>query len=73
MHIQYLPKSHKLPLYFLSGIKLALEINQSCGPTLKEFKTKVNEDPEVRKKIAVLKEEVETFALQFPMPGFEAW
>ena len=52
---------------------MALEIHQSCGPMLKDFKTKVNEDPEVRTKIAALKEEVEAFALQFPMPGFEAW
>lgn len=55
------------------GIKLALEIHQSCGPTLREFKTKVNEDPEVRTKLNELKQEVEKFATQFPMPGFEAW
>lgn len=55
------------------GIKLTLEIHQSCGPTLKEFKTKVNEDKEVRTKLDELKQEVEKFATQFPMPGFELW
>jgi len=54
------------------GITLTLEIQQSCGPTLKEFKAKVKEQ-EVQVKIAVLRKEVEEYAVNFPMPGFENW
>lgn len=54
------------------GITLTLEIQQSCGPTLREFKAKVKEQ-EVQDKIAVLRKEVEEFAVEFPMPGFEKW
>jgi len=55
------------------GIVLTLEIQQSCGPTHREFKAKVKDDEGVRAKIAALREQVETFALQFPMPGFDGW
>ena len=59
--------------FLCAGICLTLEIQKDCGPTVREFKAKVKEDPEVQKKIAALREEVENFAVQFPMPGFDMW
>ena len=55
------------------GIKLSQEIQATCGPTLKEFKAKLVEDEGVKAKIAALKKEVEVFAVQFPLPGFDNW
>lgn len=55
------------------GIKLALGIQSTCGPLLKEFNAKVHGDAEVRTKIQALKEEVEEFALKFPLPGYDNW
>ena len=57
----------------VSAIELTKEVNSSCGPLLKEFKAKVDEDPDVRAKIATLKQKVEDFAINFPMPGFDDW
>ncbi|XP_052263047.1 serine hydroxymethyltransferase-like [Dreissena polymorpha] len=55
------------------GIKLSKEIQSNCGPTIKEFKTKLEEDEAVRAQISALKAEVEAFAVQFPLPGFDSW
>ncbi|XP_069124280.1 LOW QUALITY PROTEIN: serine hydroxymethyltransferase-like [Argopecten irradians] len=55
------------------GIKMALEIQANCGPTLKEFNAKLHEDESVKAKVAALKNDVETFALAFPLPGHEDW
>lgn len=53
------------------GVTLSLDVQAQCGPTMKEFKAKLVEDPEIQKKVAALKDEVETFALKFPLPGLE--
>jgi len=52
---------------------LTIEIQTSCGPTLKEFKAKLAEDETVKAKISALREEVEAFASKFTMPGFDEW
>jgi len=62
----------KVVEFIHKGITLTLEVQQSCGPTLREFKVKLQEQ-EVQDKIAVLRKEVEDFAVDFPMPGFENW
>ena len=54
-----------------AGIELSKEVSVDCGPTLKDFKAKLEEDEKVKAKIAALRSEVETFALKFPMPGHE--
>lgn len=59
--------------FFHEAIELTKEINSSCGPLLKEFKAKVDEDPVIRSKIKDLKQRVENFAVSFPMPGFNDW
>lgn len=58
---------------FVSAIELTKEVNANCGPLLKEFKAKVEEDEGVRAKIKDLKQRVENFAIGFPMPGFDDW
>lgn len=55
------------------GIKLTKDIQGNCGPTLKEFKAKLAEDESVKAKISGLKKQVEEFAIQFPLPGFDNW
>ncbi|XP_064627231.1 serine hydroxymethyltransferase, cytosolic-like [Lineus longissimus] len=53
------------------GVALAIEINKDCGKLLKDFKTKVTSDPVAKQKVAALRQDVENFAVQFPMPGHE--
>ena len=59
--------------FFTIGILLTSETNAQSGPTLREFKAKVNEDEQVRAKLAALKTKVGEFASKFPMPGFDDW
>ncbi|KAK2160628.1 hypothetical protein LSH36_129g07016 [Paralvinella palmiformis] len=60
----------KVAEFIHRGIALTQEIQAECGPTLREFKEKLKE-PDATKKLTALREEVETFALQFPIPGHE--
>uniref|UniRef100_A0A3B1JFJ6 Serine hydroxymethyltransferase n=1 Tax=Astyanax mexicanus TaxID=7994 RepID=A0A3B1JFJ6_ASTMX len=52
-------------------IQLTLEIQTSMNPkaTLKEFKETLAQDEKYQSKIKGIREEVETFAGKFPMPG----
>ncbi len=53
------------------GFKLAVEINKSAkGTLLKDFKERMH-DEEIKNKLAELKQQVESFAVQYPMPGYE--
>lgn len=52
------------------GLQLAIEVKAESGPILKEFKAKL-EDKKFQEKLKALKEEVENFAMKFPMPGYE--
>jgi len=55
-----------------SGVQLAIEIQASCANrTLKDFKIKLEEDVEAKKKLAALQSEVQEFALGFRMPGYD--
>ncbi|ESP03904.1 hypothetical protein LOTGIDRAFT_149590 [Lottia gigantea] len=58
--------------FFHQAIVLTAEVAASSGPTLKEFKAKL-EDQQVRTKIEQIKKHVEDFAMKFPMPGFDDW
>lgn len=51
---------------------MAKEINGNCGPTLKEFFGKT-EEPAYKQKIDAIRSEVESFALNYPMPGLDDW
>jgi len=55
------------------GVTLALEIQKQSGPTLREFKEKVLNDPDTQKKIFELRKKVEEFAVKFPMPGYDEY
>jgi hypothetical protein len=54
------------------GFKLAAEINKAAsGPTLKDFKEKMS-DEHFKEKIKQLREKIEEYASQFPMPGLDS-
>ncbi|XP_072044450.1 serine hydroxymethyltransferase, cytosolic-like isoform X2 [Amphiura filiformis] len=54
------------------GLQLTKEVvAASPGPTLKEFKETLATNPAIVAKVNTLKEEVENFAQQFPLPGLE--
>lgn len=50
---------------------MALEIQKNCGPTIREFKAKIQEDEAMKARISTLRQEVEVFAGKFPMPGWD--
>lgn len=54
-----------------TGIELTLQIQSDVGvkATLKEFKEKLAGDEKHRRAIRALREEVESFASLFPLPG----
>ena len=51
--------------------QLALDIQKMSGPKLVDFKKCLEDNPEVKAKVADLKGKVEIFALQFPLPGHD--
>lgn len=55
-----------------TGVLVTSEIQASCtGNTLKDFKIKLDEDTDAKKKLASLQSEVQEFARSFPMPGYD--
>lgn len=54
-----------------TGIELTLQIQHDVGAkaTLKEFKEKLAGDEKHQRAIRALREEVESFASLFPLPG----
>lgn len=55
------------------GLVITKEVMQDCGPMLKDFKAKLDEDQTIKAKIDNLRSDVENFALKFPMPGIDNW
>lgn len=55
------------------GLVITKEAMQDCGPLLKDFKAKLDEDQTIKAKIDNLRSDVENFALKFPMPGIDNW
>lgn len=53
------------------GLQLALEISAISGPKLVDFKRVLLEDPQINAKVLQLRSEIESFALDFPMPGYD--
>lgn len=56
--------------YFHRAIEISAEVKQKTSK-LKDYKDFLETDPGVKEKMASLKKEVNAFALQFPMPGFD--
>ena len=52
------------------GIKLGLEVQKISGPDQKKFEEVLLGD-QFKGKVKALKQEVEEFAVQFPMPGHD--
>ncbi len=52
------------------AVTIAAEV-KSKTQKLKDFKEFLNEDKDTIQKLADLREKVETFAIKFPMPGFD--
>ncbi|KAH9383861.1 hypothetical protein HPB48_025631 [Haemaphysalis longicornis] len=61
----------KVADFIQKGLGLALEVKANSGPTLKDFKAKLETDPVYVQRLSQLREEVEAFALTFFMPGYE--
>ncbi|RXM28040.1 Serine hydroxymethyltransferase, cytosolic [Acipenser ruthenus] len=61
----------KVVKFIHKGVELTLEIQGDMNPkaTLKEFREKLANDEKYQMKVKQLREEVESFAGQFPMPG----
>lgn len=59
----------------VTGIELTLQIQKDVGDkaSLKEFKEKLAGDEQHRGAVRALREEVESFASQFPLPGLPAF
>lgn len=53
------------------GLKLSLEVSAKSGPKLVDYKSFLTKDPEIKAKVAALREEVEKYSRQFSMPGFK--
>jgi len=55
------------------GIQLAIDVKEKSGPTLKEFNATFNNDQVFHERMFELRKQVETFAIQFPMPGYDEY
>ncbi len=56
--------------FFHRAIQIASEVKQKTSK-LKDYKDYLESNEEIKAKMVALKSEVNKFALQFPMPGFE--
>ncbi|XP_043527457.1 serine hydroxymethyltransferase isoform X2 [Frieseomelitta varia] len=55
------------------GLLLGKEVSNISGPKLVDYKRILSTDVNIKAKVTVLREEVETFSRQFPIPGFEEY
>lgn len=53
------------------GLELSKEVTASSGPKLVDFKAAVH--GEFAAKVEALRQEIETFSVKFPMPGYEEY
>ncbi|KAG8188573.1 hypothetical protein JTE90_007179 [Oedothorax gibbosus] len=63
----------KVAEFIHNGLQLALDVKSKSGPLLKDFKSKLAEDPEFQQRVKELRNNVENFASQFPLPGYEEY
>nr|CAH7758875.1 unnamed protein product [Callosobruchus chinensis] len=59
--------------YIDQALKLAQEASAISGPKLVDFKKVVHEHPEVSKKVAALRADIEKFTEAFILPGYEEY
>lgn len=60
----------KVVEYIDKALEIAKEAGAKSGPKLADFKKLLVDDCEIAEKIAKLREEVEKFSEEFPMPGY---
>ncbi|XP_006624902.1 serine hydroxymethyltransferase, cytosolic isoform X2 [Apis dorsata] len=63
----------KVVNFIHKGLLLSKEVSNISGPKLVDYKRVLNTDANIKAKVAALREEVETFSKQFPIPGFETY
>lgn len=51
------------------GLLLSKEITKISGPKLVDFKEALDNNDDIKAKVAALRKEVETFSKKFPLPG----
>ncbi|XP_017760010.1 PREDICTED: serine hydroxymethyltransferase, cytosolic [Eufriesea mexicana] len=55
------------------GLLLAKEVTKISGPKLVNYKNVLSSNPNIKAKVTALREEVEAFSRQFPIPGFKEY
>lgn len=53
------------------AVLIAADAKTKSGKKIKDFHKFLNTDPEIKKQLSTLKQDVNSFASKFPMPGFE--
>jgi len=61
---------YKMVEYFSRAVDIALEAKKKTNK-LKDYREFLENDESIKQKMAELKKEVNSFAIQFPMPGFD--
>ncbi|KAF7240271.1 Serine hydroxymethyltransferase, mitochondrial [Varanus komodoensis] len=61
---------HKVVEFIDKGIQIGLDVKKKTSK-LQDFKSFLLEDPEMKQRLSDLRQQVETFARAFPMPGFD--
>ncbi|XP_017881116.1 serine hydroxymethyltransferase, cytosolic isoform X2 [Ceratina calcarata] len=55
------------------GLLLSKEVTKISGPKFVDFKEVLSTNEDIKAKVSALKEEVEAFSKQFPIPGFKEY
>ncbi|XP_034946472.1 serine hydroxymethyltransferase, cytosolic isoform X2 [Chelonus insularis] len=55
------------------GLQLSKEVSAKSGPKLIDYKLIIENDPEIKAKIKVLRDEIEEYSRKFPIPGFDEY
>ncbi|XP_037964887.2 serine hydroxymethyltransferase isoform X1 [Plutella xylostella] len=55
------------------ALVLAREASDRCGPRLADFNKELQENPDLRARLAALRDEVEAYSRQFPLPGYDTY
>jgi len=65
------PDILKVVGFIHSGLQIAIEASIISGPKLVDFKKVVEENATIHDKVMQIKAQVENFAIEFPMPGYD--
>ncbi|XP_057323981.1 serine hydroxymethyltransferase [Microplitis mediator] len=55
------------------GLELSKAVTAKSGPKLVDFKSVLDNDSEIKAKVAALRHEVEEYASKFPLPGLDEY